>query len=207
MLPSYPFDLAWSFAERTRGWLEREEAELLYRLAAAASRRGRIVELGSYCGRSSIVLAAALTGASSGLLVCIDTFRGSAEHQPGRRHFDPETLVDGVVDTYPAFTRNLKHAGLLDRVDVMRLSTLEAAASFSDSIGLLFVDADHAYEAIAGDLRAWSARIIQDGWIVLHDIGAWSGPTRAAADLLDAGFKRYAQSGTALALCRPTART
>ncbi|MBI2716521.1 MAG: class I SAM-dependent methyltransferase [Rhizobiales bacterium] len=203
--PSYPFELAWSYAERAKGWLSREEAELLYRLSAAASRHGRVVELGSYCGRSSIVLAAALKDASSGSLVCVDTFRGSAEHQPGCRYFDAETLVDGVVNTYPTFSRNLEQAGLLERVEVMRLSTLAAAVGFSDSIGLLFVDADHDYEAIRADLQAWVPGIIQDGWIVVHDIGQWSGPTRAAADLLDAGFKRYAQSGTALALCKPAA--
>jgi predicted O-methyltransferase YrrM len=196
----YPFERAWSFAAQTRGWLTHGEAELLYRLSAAACVFGRVVELGSYCGRSSIVLAAGLAGASSDPLVCVDTFRGSAEHQPGRRHFHPETLVDGVVDTQPAFVRNVQQAGLLERIAVMRLSTLDAAARISGSIGLLFVDADHDYEAVCGDLRAWSPRIVDDGWVVIHDVGAWSGPTRAAADLLDAGFRRYAQSDTALAL-------
>jgi predicted O-methyltransferase YrrM len=196
----YPFERAWSFATQTTGWLTRDEAELLYRLSAAASRIGRVVELGSYCGRSSIILAAALADASPDPLVCVDTFGGSAEHQPGRRHFHPETLLDGVVDTHPAFVRNLQQAGLLERVAAMRLSTLDAAARFSGSIGLLFVDADHAYEAIREDLRAWSPRVVEDGWVVIHDVGAWSGPTRAAADLLDAGFRRYAQSDTALAL-------
>ena len=176
----YPFERAWSFAARTRGWLTHGEAELLYRLSAAACVFGRVVELGSYCGRSSIVLAAGLAGASSDPLVCVDTFRGSAEHQPGRRHFHPETLVDGVVDTQPAFVRNVQQAGLLERIAVMRLSTLDAAAHLSGSIGLLFVDADHDYEAVRGDLRAWSPRIIDDGWVVIHDVGAWSGPTRAA---------------------------
>jgi hypothetical protein len=99
--------------------------------------------------------------------------------------------------------QNPKQASLLDRVEVLQLSTLDAAAAFSASIGLLFVDADHDYEAIRADIRAWSPAIVQEGWIVLHDFGEWSGPTRAAADLLDAGFKRYAQSGTALALCKP----
>jgi predicted O-methyltransferase YrrM len=199
---SYPFDLAWSFAQRTKGWLERDEAELLYGLAAAASRRGRVVELGSYCGRSSIVLGAGVASASSGPLVCVDTFHGSAEHQPGRRHFDAENLVDGVVNTYTAFLRNLEQAGLSQRVEVMQLATLHAAAAFSGAIGLLFVDADHEYEAVCADIRAWSPRLVQNGWIVFHDFGACSGPTRAAADLLDAGFKRYAQAGTVLALCK-----
>jgi predicted O-methyltransferase YrrM len=205
--PAYPFDRAWSFAGQVMGWLTRDEAELLYRLSTAASRLGRVVELGSYCGRSSIMLAAGLAGPSSEPLVCVDTFRGSAEHQPGKRHFRPETLVDGIVNTYPAFTRNLQHAGLLERVAATRLSTLEAAAHFSGAIGLLFVDADHDYEAVSADLRAWLPRIVADGWVVLHDVGAWSGPTRAAADLLDAGFRRYAQSDTVLALRKPALRS
>jgi predicted O-methyltransferase YrrM len=204
--PPYPFDRAWSFAAQVTGWLTRDEAELLYRLSTAASRLGRVVELGSYCGRSTIMLAAGLAEASSEPLVCVDTFRGSAENQPGKRHFRPETLVDGIVNTYPAFIRNLQHAGLLERIAVMRLSTREAAAQFSGAIGLLFVDADHDYAAVSADLRAWSPPIVADGWVVLHDVGAWSGPTHAAADLLDAGFQRYAQSDTALALRNPTVK-
>jgi hypothetical protein len=80
---------------------------------------------------------------------------------------------------------------------------LAAATEFSGSVGLLFVDADHDYEAIRADLRAWMPVVVQEGWVAFHDVGQWSGPTRAAADLLDAGFKRYAQSGTVLALRRP----
>lgn len=99
--------------------------------------------------------------------------------------------------------RNLEQAGALERVAVMQLPTRDAAAQFSAAIGLLFVDADHAYAAVSADLRAWSPRIAADGWVVLHDVGAWSGPTRAAADLLDAGFRRYAQSDTVLALRKP----
>jgi predicted O-methyltransferase YrrM len=205
-LPSYPFDRAWSFAAQAKGWLGRPEAELLYRLAAAVGARGRVVELGSYCGRSSIVLAAGVQTGSSGTLVCVDTFRGSPEHRPGQPHFDPETLIDGIVDTYPAFVRNMEKAGLLERIEVMRLPAVEAAAGFSAPIALLFIDADHKYEAVREQLRAWSPRVVQDGVIVFHDIGAFSGPTRAAADLLDAGFERHAQAGTALALSRPVPR-
>jgi MMP 1-O-methyltransferase len=198
--PPYPFERVWAFAERIRGWLRREEAELLHRLAGEAGSRGRIVELGSYCGRSSIVLAAGLAGASSDPLVCVDTFRGSPEQQPGSRYFDAATLVDGVVNTYPEFLRNVQSAGLSECIEAMRLSTLAAAATLQAPIALLFVDADHSYGAVHNDLEAWAPKVVQNGWIVLHDVGDWSGPTRAAADLLDAGFRRYAQSESALAL-------
>ena len=203
---SYSFERAWSFAERTKGWLTREEGELLYGLSAHACRYSRVVELGSYCGRSSIVLAAGLAGQSQLPLVCIDTFRGSSEHQPGSRYFDPDTLVDGVVNTYSAFVRNLQAAALWDHVEPIQLSTREAATKLFTPVGLLFVDASHEYEAICEDLCVWSSRVVSNGCIVLHDVGTWSGPTRAAADLLEAGFRRFAQSGTALALRKPTAR-
>jgi MMP 1-O-methyltransferase len=199
---SYPFEVAWSFAGRTKGWLEPDEAELLYRLAGAGGNLGRVVELGSYCGRSSIMLAAGVAAASRGALVCVDTFGGSPEHQPGQEHFDPAIFVDGLVNTYPTFVRNLEDAGLLDRVEVVRQRTLDAAARFSAAIGLLFVDADHDYPAVRDDLQAWSPRVVDGGWIALHDVGQWSGPTRAAADLLEAGYKRHAQAGTVLALRR-----
>jgi MMP 1-O-methyltransferase len=206
MMLSYSFDRAWSFAERIKGWLRREEGELLYRLSAEACLYSRVVELGSYCGRSSIVLAASLAGRSQLPLACVDTFRGSCEHQPGGRYFDPDMLVGGVVNTYPAFVRSLKAAELWDHVEAMQLSTREAATKFTDPVGLLFMDADHEYTAVCEDLRFWLSRVVSNGYIVLHDVGEWSGPTRAAADLLEAGFKRFAQAGTALALRKPTAR-
>ena len=142
------FEAAWSLAAQVKGWLFREEAELLYTLARAVGSKGRVVELGSYCGRSSIVLAAGLIAASTDPLVCVDTFGGSPEHQPGQYCFDPETLVGGKIDTYPIFVDNLRRAGLQGLVEVLRMSTLDASACFADRIALLFVDADHDYGAV-----------------------------------------------------------
>jgi MMP 1-O-methyltransferase len=204
---SYSFDAAWSWAERAQGWLERSEAELLYRLAAEAGRRGRVVELGSYCGRSSIILAAGVAAASASPLVCVDTFAGSAEHMQGQGYFDPSTVIDGAVDTYGLFLRNLEQACLSDAVEIIRRSSVEAAQAFSAPVGLLFVDADHSYAGVRADICAWCPKVVEGGWIVLHDVGDWSGPTRAAADLLDGGFRRYAQAGTALALHKPVSST
>jgi MMP 1-O-methyltransferase len=194
------FAEAWSSANPVKGWLEREEAQLLFELARDAVALGRIVELGSFCGRSSIVLAAALTSAGDARLMCVDTFEGSAEHQPGAAYFDPETAANGKVNTFPLFQRNLERAGLSTLVDAARSSSLAAAETMQDPIGMLFVDADHSYAGVRADLDAWEPKVAPRGWIVLHDVGDWSGATRAAADLLDAGYTRHGQQGTALAL-------
>jgi len=200
------FDATWSAVEKVQGWLARDEAELLYNLAKGTRIGGRVVELGSYCGRSSIVLAAAVLATAVAPVVCVDTFRGSPEHQLGAVCFDPATLINGAIDTYPIFQRNLEHAGLQSLVKAMRMSTLDAALYFVDPIELLFIDADHSYQAVRADLVAWKPKVVEGGLIVLHDFGTWSGVTRAAADLLDEDYDFCAQAGTALALRKPTGR-
>jgi predicted O-methyltransferase YrrM len=199
-----PFEVAWEFARSAKGWLGRDEAELLYQLALAASNIGRVVELGSYCGRSSIVLAAGITAVPDVRALCVDTFCGSPEHQPGAPYFDPETLVDGTVNTYPQFWANLDRAGLIQRVEVVVSTSVDAASVMAEPISLLFVDTDHQYTAARADIDAWAPKLAARGWIVIHDVGAWPGATRAAADLLENGFERHAQAGTALALRRRT---
>jgi predicted O-methyltransferase YrrM len=170
----------------------------------------RIVELGTYEGRSTVALASGLARASfeeKYPVLTIDTFTGSYENQPGERHFRVETLTSlGHVDTYPAFTRNIKEFGLTDLVCAWRMTTIDAAELFEGNIGLLFVDGDHSYEAVRGDLDAWVPHLAHDGIVVLHDVGDWEGPTRAAADLLGLGFGRISQVETTLVLSKPSAK-
>ncbi|HOV03996.1 MAG TPA: class I SAM-dependent methyltransferase [Kaistiaceae bacterium] len=186
------------------GWLDNDEARLLHRLAGECHAKGRCVELGSYMGRSTVALAAALPEGHT--VLAVDTFRGSPEHQHGEKFFDPATLLpDGSVDTFPVFAANIARAGLGDRVEAWRMETVAAADAFSGSIALLFVDADHAYAAVTADIAAWRRHLAAEAVVVLHDVGCWEGPTRCAADLIAAGFRRLDQAGTALALRVPAA--
>lgn len=184
------------------GWLEPDEAVLLHDLAARLHDRGRCVELGAYQGRSSIALAAAIPAGEA--ILSIDTFTGSPEHQPGHAYFDPSTLQPGgSVDTIALFRRHVADAGFADRVEAWRMRTTEAAERFAGRVALLFVDADHAYEATCADVAAWRRHLADCAVIVLHDVGDWPGPTRCAADLLQQGCTRLDQAGTALALTTP----
>lgn len=184
------------------GWLEPDEAILLHDLAMRLHGRGRCVELGAYQGRSSIALAAGIPAGDT--ILSIDTFAGSPEHQPGQGCFDPSTLQpDGSVDTIALFRCHIAGAGLADRVEAWRMRTTEAAERFAGRVALLFVDADHAYDATCADVAAWRRHLASGAVIVLHDVGDWPGPTRCAADLLEQGCTRLDQAGTALALATP----
>ena len=64
------------------------------------------------------------------------------------------------------------------------------------------MDADHHYNAVRADLEAWMPFLTPEGVVVLHDVGSWEGPTRAAAELLSSGYRKVDQAGASLALAR-----
>src|ERR1700678_4494017 len=105
-------------AESAPGFMPAAEGQALFEAAAAYSRRGPVLEIGSYCGKSTIYLAAAARAAGQ-LVVTVDHHRGSEEHQPGWEYHDPQ-LVDagtGRLDTLPRLRATLAAAGLEDHVE------------------------------------------------------------------------------------------
>src|ERR1700743_1252977 len=93
------------------------EGLALCETAEAYAPPGPVLEVGSYCGKSAIYLAAGVRAArASGtrqLVVTVDHHRGSEEHQPGWEFHDP-VLVDpvaGRLDTLPRVRATLGAAG------------------------------------------------------------------------------------------------
>ena len=106
-------DINQELIESTKGFLDEEEGRCLYEIALEASRLGPCLEIGSYCGKSALYLAAACRK-NNGILFSIDHHRGSEEQQPEEEYFDPE-LVDpesGCVDTFGHLERPSKAGGL-----------------------------------------------------------------------------------------------
>src|SRR4029079_7149688 len=105
-----------ALALATKGFMPEDEGDALHAAAIAAAGAvpgAPFVEVGSYCGRSTIWLAAAAREAGT-VVFAIDHHRGSEENQPGWEHHDPG-IVDrevGAIDTLPYFRRALWDAGL-----------------------------------------------------------------------------------------------
>ena len=96
-----------------RGFLHTEEGERLYDLALSAAAMGPCLEIGSYCGKSSVYLGAACQQRDQ-ILYALDHHRGSEEHQPGEEYHDPE-LFDARqarLDSLPEFRATIARAGL-----------------------------------------------------------------------------------------------
>lgn len=154
------------------GWLTVEEGELLYRLARACTGEGVVVEIGSFKGKSTIWLARGSLAGARPRVVAIDPHTGSTEH----RH-------DGApVWTYDEFLANLHRAGVEEVVRPVVATSAEAAAHFDQLVELLFIDGDHRYEMVRQDFELWFPKLMEGGYLLMHDTIRWAGPRRVARE-------------------------
>ncbi|MGW2281599.1 class I SAM-dependent methyltransferase [Streptomyces sp. NPDC001770] len=148
------------------------EGLALYAAAVDAARLGLpLLEVGSYCGRSTVLLADAARGAGLTALT-VDHHRGSEEQQPGWEYHDA-SLVDpevGRMDTLPAFRRTLHAAGLEDHVVALVGRSPQVAAVWGGLLGLVFVDGGHTDEHANGDYEGWAPHLAEGGLLVIHDV-------------------------------------
>ena len=163
MMPQPPHD-------DVRGFLPDGEGLRLYEWALETAVMGPILEIGSYCGRSTIWLAQAAKEKQS-LVFAVDHHRGSEEHQPGESHHDTE-LVDakGDVDTLTMFRRNIRLAGLENEVIPVVTDSTRFARSWSGQLGMVFIDGGHSLSAALADFRAWAPRVLPGGILAIHDV-------------------------------------
>jgi predicted O-methyltransferase YrrM len=155
----------------TKGFLDEDEGRCLYEIALEASRRGPCLEIGSYCGKSTVYIGAACK-TCNGILFSIDHHRGSEEQQPGQQYFDP-ALFDpqsGRIDTFREFRKTLERTGLEDTVVPMVCRSDVAARRWTTPLSMVFIDGGHSKEATLSDYECWARHIIPDGYLLIHDI-------------------------------------
>ncbi|MFH9420564.1 class I SAM-dependent methyltransferase [Streptomyces sp. NPDC017529] len=160
--------------EAAKGFMPLDEGLALYDAAARAAALGLpLVEVGTYCGRSTILLADAARAAGV-TAVTVDHHRGSEEQQPGWEYHDP-SVVDpevGLMDTLPTFRRTLYAAGLEDHVVALVGRSPQIAAIWNTPVGLVFVDGGHTDEHATADYEGWAPHVAPGGLLVVHDVFA-----------------------------------
>jgi predicted O-methyltransferase YrrM len=155
-------------AEQADGFMPAAEGLALFDAAARYCGHGPVLEIGSYCGKSTIYLAAG----ASGQVVTVDHHRGSEEHQPGWEYHDPG-LVDpatGRIDTLPRLRATLAAAGLEDRVVVVVGRSADVAGLWRTPLGLLFIDGGHTEQAAVTDYEGWAPWVAPSGALAIHDV-------------------------------------
>lgn len=150
-----------------------DEGLALYRcgVEAAKARRGPLLEVGTYCGKSAVYLGTAAAEHGSTLFT-VDHHRGSEENQAGWEHHDA-SLVDpdtGLMDTLPSARRTLAGAGLEGHVVLLVGLSTVVAAGWSTPLGMLFIDGGHGREVAWADYRAWTPKVAPGGLLAIHDV-------------------------------------
>ena len=154
-----------------KGFLDDDEGLCLYETALDASRLGPCLEIGSYCGKSTVYIGTACQ-ANNGILFSIDHHHGSEEQQPGQVYFDPG-LFDprsGRVDTLREFRQTLEKAGIENTVVALVSSSDVAARQWATPLSMVFIDGAHTLEAAQTDYKCWAPHIIPGGYLLIHDI-------------------------------------
>ncbi|MEU4132657.1 class I SAM-dependent methyltransferase [Streptomyces wuyuanensis] len=172
MAPAAPKPETLAAFEAAQGFMPAGEGLALYAAAAAAGELGLpLLEVGTYCGRSTILLADAAREAGT-VAVTVDHHRGSEEQQPGWDYHDPG-LVDpevGRMDTLPAFRRTLYAAGLEDHVIAVVGRSPQVAKVWGREVGLVFIDGGHTDEHATNDYEGWAPHVAEGGLLVIHDV-------------------------------------
>lgn len=160
--------------EAAKGFMPLDEGRALYAAAVRAAALGLpLLEVGTYCGRSTLLLADAARAAGVPA-VTVDHHRGSEEQQPGWEYHDPEVVdpVVGKMDTLPTFRRTLHAAGLEDQVIALVGRSPQVAAVWRAPLGLVFIDGGHTDEHAGADYEGWAPHVADGGLLVIHDVFA-----------------------------------
>lgn len=161
------------------GWLSDDQAARLHGAAVQAPAGGTIVEIGSFRGRSTTVLA--LSSIPSVTVYAIDPFAGGDR---GPQEIE-EDAARGEADRV-MFEAQLTGAGIGNRVVHVRnySGDPEAFEKVPSSIDVLYVDGAHRYSPARDDIRDWGSRVRPGGVMLIHDSFSANGVTAAAVRLL-----------------------
>jgi predicted O-methyltransferase YrrM len=168
MIPELPVDI-----DKIKGFLATDEAQALYDNALQASAEGPVLEIGSYCGKSTIFLGLACQQTNS-TLFALDHHRGSEEHQKGEMFHDPDLYdpAEDIVDTFREFRRNIRAAGLEEVVVPIVAGSAATARHWNTPLAMVFIDGGHSMDAALTDYRCWAPKIQRGGVLAIHDLFA-----------------------------------
>ena len=199
-------------AEAARGFMPADEGLALHdaAVAAAAAVPGPFLEVGSYCGKSSVYLGAAAKAAGR-VLFAVDHHRGSEENQAGWEWHEPD-LVDplvGKMDTLPTFRRTVHDAGVEDVVIAVVGQSPLVAANWTTPLAFLFIDGGHGIEPAQADFAGWTPHVAPGGTLAIHDVfpdpadGGRPPYDEIYLPALAAGFEEIGATGSLRILRRP----
>ena len=154
-----------------KGFLSTDEGETLYKTAEMASKLGPILEIGSYCGKSTIYLALGCRE-NNKIVFTIDHHKGSEEHQVGESFHDSDLVSPqtGEIDSFAEFRKNISSAGVEDNIVPIVAKSTVVANVWQIPLAMVFIDGGHSLQAALTDYRSWSKFLLRGGFLAIHDV-------------------------------------
>ena len=195
------FEAVFESLRDVRGWMTRNQARRLWVAAARTAAGDRIVEIGSYHGRSAIVLASASPAGVE--VIAIDPHAGNDRGPQEIRGAAEQGQRD-----HEAFIANLTAAGVRDRVRHVRQTSQTSTDQVPGELEVVYIDGAHRFGPALADIRRWGAKVAPGGTLLIHDSFSSIGVTLALlVSLVPGGRFRYVGRSGSLAEYRNGAMT
>lgn len=204
-----------ALVDNVHGWTPIDQLYTLYTLAwTTADLAGDIVEVGSWCGRSAVVLAAAAKAAGNAKVHCVDLFPekndwkqnadgsysfdmfidgkryvGYQEQTVWKETFESQTgkIYETYNGVYDCFRETLEKRSMSDVVHPHRgdLASLLEKLGPKFQCRFAFLDGDHGYEAVCKDIQNIDRHLVPGGWVCFDDaFTCYEGVSRAITELV-----------------------
>lgn len=122
------------------GWMGKDDCQILYNYASKV-KDGLIVEIGSYGGISTVVMALA---SPTSQVVAIDPYTG-------------------FNDILEIFKKRIEDLNIL----LIKDTSENIGKIWTKEIDLLHIDGDHGYNAVRKDIELWVPHV--KGYVLFHD--------------------------------------
>ena len=147
--------------DEVEGYLAPAEMSFLALLAACPTATGDILEIGSFKGKSTIILARAAALAGDGIVNAVDPMTAPSETDPD---------LNGAASSFDDFTKNVSTYGVADRIRFHQTFSHELAKTWNKPLRLLWIDGDHTYSGTQADLRGFAPHLVDGAIVAIHDV-------------------------------------
>lgn len=185
------FEQVFAALADVQGWMTKAQARRLWDSAQRLPAGSRIVEIGSFHGRSAIILASA--SAPGVEVYAIDPHGGNDR--------GPQQIVGAFEEgqrDHEAFLANLRRAAVADRVRHIRKPSQDATEDILGDLDVVYIDGAHRYQPAMTDIVRWGAKVTPGGTLLIHDSFSSVGVTLALLATLFFGteFRYVGRSGS-----------
>ena len=193
--------------EKIKGFMPANEGKALLKWAEKFSNFGPILEIGTYCGKSSLYLALGAQKTDQ-YVFTIDHHLGSEEHQLNEEYFDNEIydFSKKRVNTFPLLIKNINKLNVKNIVPIVSESK-NSSFNWKTNLGMLFIDGGHSFESANNDYECWESKIAEGGCLAIHDIfedpnDGGQAPFQIFQKALRNNYKVYEQVDTLICLIK-----